>query len=214
MHRYRNHNSACVNTTLCPHPPTRRCDHLTGGAPRLLTVAYCANTLGLVGPAFSFQRFCFSASCAARPPPSVLRLLPDRVRSYTRPARSAVAPTWAGKPMPRGTGFPARGFGTGRTLRPPFTPFPPVKNPSVCSVCSVGQPSSSAVCRPPSGTGLISFPSSFVSYLAPVTHSGCALGPQRCLRLRAACLRRACLTEAQKRPPWFRLVRGHEGSAE
>ena len=26
--------------------------------------------------------------------------------------RSAVAPTWAGKPMPRGTGFPARGFGT------------------------------------------------------------------------------------------------------
>ena len=72
MHRYRNHNSACVNTTLCPHPPTRRCDHLTGGAPRLLTVASCANALGLVGPAFSFQRFCFSASCAARPPPSVL----------------------------------------------------------------------------------------------------------------------------------------------
>ena len=99
-------------------------------------------------------------------------------------------------------------------LRPPPSPFPPVKNPSVCSVCSVGQPSSSAVCRPPSGTGLISFPSSFVSYLAPVTHSGCAFGPQRCLRLRAACLRRACLTEAQKRPPWFRLVRGHEGSAE
>ena len=49
------------------------------------------------------------------------------------------APTWAGKPMPRGTGFPARGFGT--ALRPPFTPFPPIKNSSVCSVCSVGQPS-------------------------------------------------------------------------
>ena len=27
------------------------------------------------------------------------------------------------------------------TLRPPITPFPPVKNSSVCSVCSVGQPS-------------------------------------------------------------------------
>ena len=39
-----------------------------------------------------------------------------------RPARSAVAPTWAGKPMPRGTGFPARGFGTGRTLRRPPPP--------------------------------------------------------------------------------------------
>ena len=26
-------------------------------------------------------------------------------------------------------------------LRPPITPFPPVKNSSVCSVCSVGQPS-------------------------------------------------------------------------
>ena len=31
-------------------------------------------------------------------------------------------------------------------LRPPISPFPPVKNPSVCSVCSVGQPS---VLRPP-----------------------------------------------------------------
>ena len=76
-------------------------------------------------------------TCSARNP-SVRRTLPDRVRSYTRPARSAVAPTWAGKPLPRGTGFPARGVGPGRTLRPPFTPFPPVKNPSVCSVCSAG----------------------------------------------------------------------------
>ena len=56
---------------------------------------------------------------ALRPPTSALRPLPNRVRSYMRPARSAVAPTWAGKPMPRGTGFPARGFGTGRTLRRP-----------------------------------------------------------------------------------------------
>ena len=39
--------------------------------------------------------------------------------------RSAVAPTWAGKPMPRGTGFPARGFGTGRTLRPPSSAHRP-----------------------------------------------------------------------------------------
>ena len=78
--------------------------------------------------------------------------------SAIRPARSAVTPTWAGKPMPRGTGFPARGFGAGHTpsaLRPPITPFPPVKNSSVCSVCSVGQPSavrpqSSAVRLPPS----------------------------------------------------------------
>ena len=123
--------------------------------------------------------------------------------------------------MPRGTGFPARGFGTGRTLRPSsvISRPPPVRFLRLLRVFAANPPAavghlSSAVCRPPSGTGLISFPSSFVSYLAPVTHSGCALGPQRCFRLRAACLRRACLTEAQKRPPWFRLVRGHEGSAE
>ena len=38
-------------------------------------------------------------------------------------------------------------------LRPPITPFPPVKNSSVCSVCSVGQPSA---LRPPASA----FPSS------------------------------------------------------
>ena len=46
-------------------------------------------------------------------------------------------------------------------LRPPFTPFPPVKNPSVCSVYSVGQPS--ALRRPASA-----FPSSrFAPFLCP-----------------------------------------------
>ena len=80
------------------------------------------------------------------------RTLRGRLNASRYDPRSAVALTWAGKPMPRGTGFPARGFGTGRTLRPPsrrppFSPFPPVKNSSVCSVCSVGQPS---VLRPPS----------------------------------------------------------------
>ena len=106
-------------------------------------------------------------------------------------------------------------------VRPPPSAIRPApSHPILASFAPLGgQPSavraqSSAVRLPPSGTGLISFPSSIVSYLAPVTHSGCALGPQRCFRLRAACLRRACLTEAQKRPPWFRLVRGHEGSAE
>ncbi len=65
-----------------------------------------------------------------RPPPSVLRPLRSLLFKFFRvfrarlnasryDRRSAVDPTWAGKPMPRGTGFPARGFGTGRTLRPP-----------------------------------------------------------------------------------------------
>ena len=169
----------------------------------------------------------FQLACRARP--VGLAMTNPRVkyaRSGVDIARQGTAyfsgaPTWAGKPMPRGTGFPARGFGTGRTLRPSsvISRPPPVRFLRLLRVFAANPPAavchlSSAVCRPPSGTGLISFPSSFVSYLAPVTHSGCALGPQRCFRLRAACLRRACLTEAQKRPPWFRLVRGHEGSAE
>ena len=107
-------------------------------------------------------------TCSARNP-SVRRTLPDRVRSYMRPARSAVAPTWAGKPMPRGTGFPARGFGTGRTLRPPSSAhrpqpsavrLPPSAVPSDSCVfcaslrptlrcpCSVVRRPSSAVSRP------------------------------------------------------------------
>ena len=40
------------------------------------------------------------------------RTLRGRLNASRYDRRSAVAPTWAGKPMPRGTGFPARGFGT------------------------------------------------------------------------------------------------------
>ena len=96
-------------------------------------------------------------TCSARNP-SVRRTLPDRVRSYTRPARSAVAPTWAGKPMPRGTGFPARGVGTGRTpsaIRP--APSHPILAPFalLCGQPSAVRPPSSAL-RPPASA----FPSS------------------------------------------------------
>ena len=66
--------------------------------------------------------------------------------------------------MPRGTGFPARGFGTGRTLRPPPTVLsrPPSvfrRQPShpilasfalLCGQPSAVRPQSSAVRPPPS----------------------------------------------------------------
>ncbi len=86
-----------------------------------------------------------SVCSAGRPPPDVLRTLPDRVRSYTRPAIRGrpdmgwkAHATWHGLSSPWVWDGP---YAPPTVLRPPFTPFPPVKNPSVCSVFSVGQPS-------------------------------------------------------------------------
>ena len=147
----------------------------------------------------------YAPSSAHRPQPSAVRLPPSAVPSDSCAFCASLRPTLR---CPSSV-----------VRRPSSAVSRPIRFLRLLRVFAANPPAavrhlSSAVCRPPSGTGLISFPSSFVSYLAPVTHSGCALGPQRCFRLRAACLRRACLTEAQKRPPWFRLVRGHEGSAE
>ena len=94
-------------------------------------------------------------SSAARPlppsasPPSVLSV-PSCNKSFRvfRVFRGLTlrcpssAPTWAGKPMPRGTGFPARGFGTGPpVLRPPILP------PLAPLALFRGQPAVRPVCK-------------------------------------------------------------------
>ena len=71
----------------------------------------------------SFALLCGQPS-AVRPQSSAVRLPPSAVPSDS----CAFCASWRPTLRP-----PIR--------RPPITPFPPVKNSSVCSVCSVGQPS-------------------------------------------------------------------------
>ena len=67
-----------------------------------------------------------SPSSALRRPSSVRRPPFPPVKNPSVCSVFSVGQPSAFRPMPRGTGFPARGFGTGRTLRPPPSVLRPI----------------------------------------------------------------------------------------